>query len=129
MPLPPCMSRARRAISSALPQLLRFISEIAGGAALPASISRPSRSAPARPSAIPAELGRPHGAPDDAVARIVEAAERARQPLGIGQQIFLRHLDTRQRHLARERGAQAELAFDRGGGEALGATLHDEAAD
>src|ERR1700688_714387 len=52
MPLPPCMSRARRAISSALPQLLRFIREIAGGAARPASMSRPSRSAPASPSAI-----------------------------------------------------------------------------
>ena len=28
IPLPPCMSRATRAISSALPQLLRLISEI-----------------------------------------------------------------------------------------------------
>ena len=31
MPLPLCMSRANRATSSALPQLLRFISEIDGG--------------------------------------------------------------------------------------------------
>ena len=44
MPLPPCMSRASRAISSALPQLLRLSSEIAGGAALPSSSRRPSRS-------------------------------------------------------------------------------------
>src|SRR5262249_54499942 len=52
MPLPPCMSRASRAISSALPQLLRLSIEPGGGAALPASIMRPSRSAPASPSAI-----------------------------------------------------------------------------
>ena len=39
-------------MSSALPQLLRFISEIDGGAALPASSMRPSRSAPCKPSAI-----------------------------------------------------------------------------
>jgi hypothetical protein len=39
-------------MSSALLQLLRFISEIEGGAALPASSMRPKRSAPANPSAI-----------------------------------------------------------------------------
>ena len=33
--------------------------------------------------AMPAELGRPHGAPGDAVARIVEAAEGAGQPLHV----------------------------------------------
>ena len=100
MPLPPCMSRAMRAMSSALPQLLRLISEIAGGAALPSSSSRPSAQRrvqaerdlglhvgellldelvggerPAEllavehvlPRAVPAELGRAHGAPGNAV--------------------------------------------------------------
>jgi hypothetical protein len=32
MPLPPCMSRATRAMSSALPQLLRLMSETISGA-------------------------------------------------------------------------------------------------
>src|SRR5262249_26938823 len=41
MPLPPCMSRASRAISSALPQLLRLSSDTAGGAAPPPSQSPP----------------------------------------------------------------------------------------
>src|SRR6185295_9569809 len=52
MPLPPCMSRASRAMSSALPQLLRFINDTDGGAAVPASIMRPRRSAPLSPMAI-----------------------------------------------------------------------------
>src|SRR6516165_5211372 len=52
MPLPPWMSRAIRAISSALPQLLRLSSDTAGGAARPCSNSRPSRSAACRPSVI-----------------------------------------------------------------------------
>ena len=46
------MSRATRAMSSALPQLLRLTSEIISGAALPSSISRPTRKAPWSPSAI-----------------------------------------------------------------------------
>jgi len=44
MPLPPCMSRAWRAISGALPQLLRLMSETISGANRPSSNSRPTRS-------------------------------------------------------------------------------------
>ena len=46
MPLPPCMSRAARAMSSASPQLLRLTIEIISGAARPSSISRPTLSEP-----------------------------------------------------------------------------------
>ncbi len=52
MPLPPCMSRAMRAMSSALPQLLRLTREIISGATRPSSISRPTRSEPCRPRVI-----------------------------------------------------------------------------
>src|SRR5215831_17994719 len=43
MPLPPWMSRANRAISSALPQLLRLSSDTAGGAALLQEPPEPER--------------------------------------------------------------------------------------
>src|SRR6202035_588711 len=122
MPLPPCMSRASRAISSALPQLVRLNRRVAGGPPPPPlhQPAEPQRAGEAQrdlglhvgellldqlvggerapkllaverilPGAVPADLSRPHGAPDDAVARIIEAAERAREPLGIGQQILL----------------------------------------
>ncbi len=52
MPLPPCMSRAIRAISSALPQELRFMIDVISGAALPSSLRRPSRRQPCSPSVI-----------------------------------------------------------------------------
>ena len=44
MPLPPCMSRATRAMSSALPQALRFAIDTISGVARPSSMSRPMRS-------------------------------------------------------------------------------------
>ena len=149
-------------MSSALPQLLRFISEIDGGAALPASSMRPSRSAPCKPErdlglhvgellldqliggeraaellavehvlprGVPAELGRAHGAPGNAVARIVEAAERTGQTLDVGQQIVFRHHAVFQHDLAGDRGAQRQFAFDLGRRETLRAALDDEAAD
>ena len=47
MPLPPCMSRAMRAISRALPQLLRLTSDIISGAARPSSNRRPTEGSPA----------------------------------------------------------------------------------
>jgi hypothetical protein len=47
MPLPPCMSRAMRAMSSALPQELRLIEVISTGAAVPSSFMRPRRRQPA----------------------------------------------------------------------------------
>src|ERR1700746_2554270 len=46
------MSRATRAMSSALPQLLRLTSEIISGAILPSSSSRPTRRLACRPSVI-----------------------------------------------------------------------------
>ncbi len=51
MPLPPCMSRATRAISSALPQELRLRIDVISGAAMP-SFMRPRRRHPCSPSAI-----------------------------------------------------------------------------
>ena len=41
MPLPPSMSRAMRAMSSALPQELRFMIEVISTAAVPSSFMRP----------------------------------------------------------------------------------------
>jgi hypothetical protein len=52
MPLPPSMSRAMRAISSALPQELRFMMLVISTAAVPSSFIRPSRRQPCRPSVI-----------------------------------------------------------------------------
>ena len=52
IPLPPCMSRDTRAMSSALPQLLRLTRLIISGATLPSSNSRPTRKEALRPSAI-----------------------------------------------------------------------------
>ncbi len=78
---------------------------------------------------MPAEFRRPHRAPDDAVARIVEAAERAGETLRIRQQVLLRHHRAVEHDLAGDRGAQAELAFDRRRRETLGAALDQEAAD
>ncbi len=48
MPLPPIMSRAMRATSSALPQLLRFMIEVISTAAVPSSFMRPRRRQPCR---------------------------------------------------------------------------------
>ncbi len=52
MPLPPNMSRASRAMSSALPHVLRFMIEVISTAAVPSSFMRPRRSTPCRPSVI-----------------------------------------------------------------------------
>src|SRR5262249_60603563 len=77
---------------------------------------------------VPGELGGAHGAPGDAVARIVEAAERAGQSLDVRQQVLLRHEYAVEHELAGDRGAQRQLALDLRGGDAL-AALDDEAAD
>src|ERR1051325_8447434 len=52
MPLPPSMSRATRAMSSDLPQELRFMMEVISTAAVPSSFMRPRRRQPCRPSVI-----------------------------------------------------------------------------
>mmetsp|Transcript_526 Transcript_526/g.1579 ORF Transcript_526/g.1579 Transcript_526/m.1579 type:complete len:264 (+) Transcript_526:1980-2771(+) len=56
MPLPPSMSRATRAMLSALPQLLRLIMEIISGAALRASLRRPTCRAACRPRVISVDM-------------------------------------------------------------------------
>jgi len=52
MPLPPSMSRAVRAMSSALPQELRFSIEVISGEPVPSSFMRPKRRQACSPSVI-----------------------------------------------------------------------------
>ena len=59
-----------------------------------------------------AEFGRTQRAPADAIARAVEAAERAFQPLHIGQQRVFTHLDIVHDDHAGGRCAQAQLTLD-----------------
>src|SRR5206468_2855566 len=58
----------------------------------------------------------------------VQAGERAFEALDAGEQVFLRNERLVHHHFARDRGAQAELAVDRGRRQALGALLDEEAA-
>jgi hypothetical protein len=162
MPLPPCMSRAVRAMSSALPALLRLIRLMASGASLSSSINRPARRQACRPKGdlghhvgelllvqlglgqgpaeldaveavlsrgVPAELGRAHGAPGDAEAGLVQAAEGAAEARGVGQEVGFRDEDLVHHQLAGDRGLHGELALDLGRREAGAAGLDDEAAD
>src|SRR3546814_15366334 len=69
------------------------------------------------PRCVEAELSRAQRAPGNAVARAVEAAERAFQPLHLGQQRIVCDLDLVHHHHAGYRGAQATLALDLGGGQ------------
>src|SRR4029077_20592829 len=78
MPLPPCMSRAARAMSSALPQLLRFRIETISGVSRPTSLSRPRRRQACRPSANTFERAEE------------EAGVRAERVLGLLIDEFLR---------------------------------------
>ena len=64
------------------------------------------------PGPVEAVLGRPHRPPRDAVACAVEAAERPLQAGHVRQERRLRHLHPVHHDLARDRGAQAELAAD-----------------
>ena len=79
--------------------------------------------------AMPAEFRGPHGAPGDARARDIEAAERTGEAGNVRQQIFFRDHGAVEHDLAGDRGAQAELAFDLRRGKSLGVALDDEAAD
>ena len=79
--------------------------------------------------AMPAEFGGAHCAPGDAVARIVETAERTGEALHVRQQIFLRHHAVFQHDLAGDRRAQRQLAFDLRRGKSLGAALNEKAAN
>ena len=132
-------------MSSALPQLLRLRSEIAGGDALPCfdHAAEPQRRVQAERDlglhvgellldelvggeraaellalehvvarAVPAEFGGAHGAPGDAVAREVEAAERPGEAAALRQQVLLGHHGAVEHDLAGDRGAQRQLALD-----------------
>mmetsp|Transcript_55832 Transcript_55832/g.147600 ORF Transcript_55832/g.147600 Transcript_55832/m.147600 type:complete len:274 (+) Transcript_55832:438-1259(+) len=76
-----------------------------------------------------ARLRRAQRAPRDAVARAVEAAEGAPEPLGLGQQGRGRGDDAVEGDGARGGGAQRELALDLGRCEARHAALEHETAD
>src|SRR5690242_5768633 len=78
---------------------------------------------------MPAKLRRPHCSPGDAVARVVEAAKRARQSAGVRQEIVQRHEDVLQYDLARRRGTHGQLACDLRRFETGAAALNDKAAD
>ena len=58
------------------------------------------------PRRVPAEFRRAHGAPGDAVARLVQTAERAFQAFHVGQQVFLGNEDLIHDDLAGDRRAQ-----------------------
>src|SRR5215204_4580461 len=81
------------------------------------------------PRRVPAELGRAHGAPGDAVAGPVEAAERAFQPRGVRQKRLFPDLDPVHDDFAGYRGAERQLAADLRRREALHALLEHEAAN
>ncbi len=74
-------------------------------------------------------LRRAHHAPGDAITRAVEAAERPLQPLNIGQQRILAHLDILHHDFAGDARAQRQLALDLGRRQPLKAAFEDEAAN
>ena len=80
-------------------------------------------------AACVAGFGRAHRSPGDAVARAVEAAERALQALDVGQERVFADLDAVHHDLAGDRGAKRELFLDLGRREARHALFEDEAAD
>ena len=63
--------------------------------------------------AVPAVLGRAERAPGDAVARAVQAGERALQAAHLGEGVLLGAEHLVHHDLAGDRGAQADLAVDR----------------
>src|SRR6202034_2935817 len=72
---------------------------------------------------------RAHGAPDDPVAGLVQAGERAAQALGPGQDRVGGHLDVGERYITLDRGAHGQLRLDRRGGEPWGGGGDEETAD
>ncbi len=67
--------------------------------------------------------------PEDAVARLVEAGERALHPGHAGQHRRLRQADVVEDQLRGHRGSQRDLLVNVAGGIAAGAARHDEAPD
>ena len=78
---------------------------------------------------LEAGLRRADHAPGDAVARLREAAQRAAQPLHLGQHVLLRHAHVVEEERGGDGRAQRELALDLGRREAARALLDEEAAD
>jgi len=78
---------------------------------------------------MPAEFGRAHRAPGDAVAGLVETAEGAAETADLGEDVLLGHEDAIHHDLPRDRGAQGHLARDLRKGESLHPALDEEAAD
>ena len=78
---------------------------------------------------VPAVLGRAERTPGDAKARRVEAGEGAFEAFDLGQQLRFGHFNLVHDDFAGDRGAQAELAVNGRGGQALHAFFQDEAAD
>jgi len=81
------------------------------------------------PGGVQAELCGAQRAPRDAEAGVVQAAERALEPLDAGQHVCLGHDHVVHEDHARGGGAQGELALDLGAREARHALLQDEPAD
>src|SRR3954470_17204484 len=69
--------------------------------------------------AVPAVFGRAERTPRDAVARRIEASERAFQAAHFWESVFFRAEDVVHHDLARDGSAQADLAVDRGGRKAF----------
>ena len=78
------------------------------------------------PRPMPAVLCRTHGAPGNAITRLVEAAERSRQSARIREDVVFGDLDIVEHNLARHRSAQGNLALDLGRREALAGALDQE---
>ena len=65
-----------------------------------------------------ARAGRADRAPEDAVARLVQAAQRALEPADLGEHRVAGQPQVVEGQLGRDRGPQRQLALDLGGGEA-----------
>ncbi|MNS72210.1 hypothetical protein D3C72_1056110 [compost metagenome] len=79
--------------------------------------------------AVPAVFGGTDGAPRDAVAGAVQAGERALEALHFGEGVFFGAEHAVHDDFAGDAGAQADLAVDGGGRQALHALFEHEAAD
>src|SRR5690606_6710602 len=78
---------------------------------------------------MPAAFGRAERAPGDAVARGVQAGERALEAVYLGEHLRFGNLDAVHDDLAGDRRAKTELAVDRRGRQPGHSLLEDEALD
>ena len=79
--------------------------------------------------AVEAVFGGAHGSPGNAVAGTVEAAKRAGEAGGVGEDGVLGDFDIAHHDFTGHRRSQGELAFDFWSGQARGPLVEDEAAD